>query len=75
MKKEMPEIETPLNANERLLHACAIRLDALCHMMSSLLEHVAEKDNVSTTSNKVVEKVEEKEEKPKKKVTRKSTKK
>jgi hypothetical protein len=71
-KDEFPEIETPLNAQERLLHSCAVRLDALCHMMSSLLEHIAEKDNIATTSNKVVER---EEEKPKKKTTRKSTKK
>ena len=58
----------PVNATEHFLYAMLVRLDALCHMMSSLIEHFAERDNVATTSHEVKEEVvqpDENEETPK----------
>jgi hypothetical protein len=50
-----PQVDLPVNANERYLYAMVIRLDALCNMMSSLIEHIAEKEQVATTNEKQVE--------------------
>ena len=47
----------PVNATEHFLYAMLVRLDALCHMMNSLIEYVAERDNVATTSHEVKEEV------------------
>ncbi len=47
----------PVNATEHFLYAMLVRLDALCHMMNSLIEYVAERDNVATTSHEVEEEV------------------
>lgn len=47
MTKKIQELEIPLNANERFLYACAVRLDALCEMVSSIVEHIAERDGVA----------------------------
>lgn len=58
----------PVNATEHFLYAMLVRLDALCHMMNSLIEYVAERDNIATTSHEVEEEVvqpDEKEEVPK----------
>lgn len=58
----------PVNATEHFLYAMLVRLDALSHMMNSLIEYVAERDNVATTSHEVKEEVvqpDEKEEVPK----------
>lgn len=58
----------PVNSSERLQYAMYLRLDALCHMMDSLVEHIATRDNVATTTHQVVEEVVETvQEKPKKK--------
>lgn len=58
MKKDLhkPPYE-PVNATEHFLYAMLVRLDALCHMMNSLIEHISERDNVATTSHKVKEEV------------------
>lgn len=45
------KLDEPLNQNERYLYACAIRLDALCNMLSSFLEFYAGKNGVAVTSN------------------------
>lgn len=55
--REAPIIDEPLNATERYLHACAVRLDALCVMLSSLVEAYAKQNQLATTTNEVVEKV------------------
>ena len=47
----------PVNSVEHFLYAMFVRLDALCHMMSSLIEYVAERDNVAITSHEVEEEV------------------
>lgn len=52
---ETNKLETPLNANERYLHAVCVRLDALIHMFSSFLEVYAKQNNLATTSNTVTE--------------------
>lgn len=66
MKKFPEPPYQPVNASEHMLHGILIRLDALCHMMNSMIEHVAERDGVATTnSQEVVESAEES--KPKKK--------
>jgi hypothetical protein len=62
----MKDIPKPLNTDETYAYEMIVRLDALCHMVSSLVEHLAEKEGVATTSNKVVEK-----KAPKKKATKK----
>lgn len=52
----MSKIPEPNNVQEQYLHAAVLRLDALCNMLSSLIEHIAEKEGVATTENKRVEK-------------------
>lgn len=47
-------LEEPLNQNERYLYACAVRLDALCNMLSSFLEFYANQNGVAVTSNEEV---------------------
>jgi hypothetical protein len=49
-------IDEPMNTNERYLHAMVIRLDALCNMVSSLVEHLASKEGLAVQGNTVVEK-------------------
>lgn len=49
----MKDIPTPLNATEKYLHATVIRLDAMCHMLSTIVEHLAEKDDVAVTNEEV----------------------
>lgn len=53
----MNKIPEPLNTNERYLHAIAIRLDALCNMMSSFLEAYANQHNIATTNHTIDEKI------------------
>lgn len=48
---DIKQIRQPLNAQEEYLYATVVRLDALCNMMSSLIEHIAKKDEVATTTN------------------------
>lgn len=69
MKKDLhkPPYE-PVNATEHFLYAMLVRLDALCHMINSLIEHIAERDDVAITSHEVKEEVvkpDAKEETPK----------
>lgn len=52
----MRNIPEPLNSEERYLHAIAIRLDALCHMMSSFLEHYAKDNDEAVEEVKVEDK-------------------
>lgn len=44
---------TPMNANERLLHAIVLRQDVLIEQMSSLIQHFANKDGIAVTEEKV----------------------
>lgn len=55
MSNKFPELERPLNANERYLYAICARLDALVHMMSSFMEFYANQKNIATSDNKVVQ--------------------
>jgi hypothetical protein len=48
-------IPEPMNAYEQYLYGMVIRLDALCHMMSSMIEHIAEKEKIAVEENKVEE--------------------
>ena len=61
MKKDLhkPPYE-PANTVEHFLYAMFVRLDALCDMMNSLIEYIAEHDNVAVTHHEVKE-VEEEE--------------
>jgi hypothetical protein len=68
--KKIEGIDEPMNSSERYLHAMTIRLDALCHMVSSLVEHIAQKESVTVVENKVEEKISA----PRKKTSTKSTK-
>jgi hypothetical protein len=52
MKKSQP-LEAPLSANERFLHAVAMRLDVLIEQVNSIVEHLAEKNEVAVTESKV----------------------
>jgi hypothetical protein len=49
----------PVNINERLLYGCMIRLDALCEMVNSIVEYIANKEGVATTSNELTAPIEE----------------
>lgn len=51
-------VPKPVNTEETYMYAMVVRLDALCNMVSSLLEHIAVQQGVATTSNVVEEKVE-----------------
>ena len=51
--KNSPEMEKPLNANERFLHHVAIRLDVIIEQNNSIIEHLAKNDNVAVTNQKV----------------------
>ena len=73
--KKIDGIPEPLNAEERYMYAMVIRLDALCHMVSSLVDHIAKKEEVAVEENIVEEKIEIEEipimaEQPKRKRTR-----
>ncbi len=57
--KQVPELEPPLNANERFLYAVSLRLEILIEQVSAISEHLAKRDNVAITSNVATEKVEE----------------
>lgn len=48
-------VEEPLNANERYLHAIVMRQNILIEQMSSLLEHVAKKDQIAVEKEIVKE--------------------
>lgn len=48
-------IDEPMTPMERYLHAQVVRLDALCHMMSSIVEHLASKEGIAVEENKVKE--------------------
>lgn len=52
----MSKLPNPLNAEEKYLHAIALRADALCNMFSSFLEAYANKEGLATTNNVEVEK-------------------
>ena len=62
---KFPDLDTPVNVNERYLHAIAVRMDALCHMMSSFLEVYAKQNGITTESNSTTEKVTESPARPK----------
>ena len=55
--RDMRDLEQPLNANERYLHAIAIRLDAIVHMLSCLTEVYAEQNSIPITENKVIDSI------------------
>jgi hypothetical protein len=44
------EVDEPVNVEERYLYAMIQRLDALCHMVSSLVEYVAQKEGIAVES-------------------------
>jgi hypothetical protein len=50
--KRLP-LESPLSANERFLHAVAVRLDVLIEQVNSIVDHLAKQDNVAVTESKV----------------------
>lgn len=54
--KNLPEVETPINPNERFLHAIIIRQDVLIEQLSSIIEHIASKEQVATQNNKTEDK-------------------
>ncbi len=52
--KNLNEIPyTPVTGAEEVNYQMLIRLDALCHMLSSIIEYISTKDNVPTQSNTV----------------------
>lgn len=59
--KKLPDLEMPLNANERFLHAVAMRLDVLIHQNNSLVDGIARllKEVPEQNTAEVVEPVEE----------------
>lgn len=54
MPNDKYPVDEPVNVDERYLYAMVMRLDALCHMVSSLVEHIAKKEGVAVEA--VVEK-------------------
>lgn len=53
MNNNIKPLENPCNATERYLHAVCIRLDALIHIGSSLVEYLANQNNIAVTNNEV----------------------
>lgn len=49
----MNQVEEPLSANERFLHAIIVRQDVIIEQLSSIVEHIASKEGVATTNGKV----------------------
>lgn len=49
------DVEEPLNQNERYLHGIVIRQNILIEQMSTLLEHIAKKDNIAVEKEVVKE--------------------
>ena len=47
------EVPTPMNTVEHLLYAQVIRLDALCNMLSSIIETTGKASGVAVESNVV----------------------
>lgn len=43
----------PVNYSERVMYEQLVRLDALCNMLSSLITHIAKRDEVPTVNNTV----------------------
>jgi hypothetical protein len=56
MPKDRIEVDEPVNVQERYLYAMVLRLDALCNMVSSLMEHIASKEGIAVENNTVIEK-------------------
>lgn len=48
---KVEKLEQPISANERFLHAIALRLEILIEQVSGLSEHIAKRDGVATESN------------------------
>ena len=46
-------LDEPLNQNERYMYAMAVRLDAICDMLSSIVEYIASVNAVPVTSNEI----------------------
>ena len=46
----MDKVDMPLNASERYMYAMVIRLDAMCNMLSSIVEYIAKKEDVAVES-------------------------
>jgi len=64
----------PINTREEIAYQTLLRMDALCDMMSSLINHIAKKEGIAVESKKIeVQKVEGTKPAPQKK--KKSTKK
>lgn len=55
--KRVDELPQPLNAQERFLHAIAVRQNILIEQMNSVVEYIAKEKNVATTNHKAVESV------------------
>lgn len=53
MTKKTAPLENPLSANERFLHAVAVRLDVLIEQVNSIVDHLAKQDKVAVTESKV----------------------
>lgn len=47
------QLETPINKEERYMYAIMIRLDALLDQVSSIVEVIANKENVAVTTEVV----------------------
>lgn len=45
------DFDEPVNSNERYLYAIAVRMDAMCSMLSSIIEYIADKEKIAVTSN------------------------
>jgi hypothetical protein len=55
MQRGKIEVDTPVSIEDKYMYAMVVRLDALCHMVSSLVEHIASKEGIAVEENKVQE--------------------
>lgn len=55
MDKDIEKLGKPLNYLERIQYAQLMRLDALCDMLSSIIEHIGNEEGIAVEENKVTD--------------------
>lgn len=53
-RKRYSDVPEPINITDKYLHGMVVRLDALCAMMDSVIQYIADKDGVAVENNKVI---------------------
>ncbi len=59
MRKEMPRLEEPLNADERLLYCIGKRLDRIIDLLENIIEEKVEEPKISEVIVEAVKEIKE----------------